>query len=102
MTEDNPFYVGVDVSKAKHARAAGEGGRDGEVRYIGEIEATMGRRWSVACESWRLERKHPRLHFCLYEEGQDGRGVCGIHDLSPDIMTRLVYPSQIHRIYGRC
>lgn len=38
MTEDNVFYVGVDVSKARHAIAIAEGGRNGEVRYFGEIE----------------------------------------------------------------
>jgi transposase len=32
VTEDNVFYVGVDVSKAKHAIAIAEGGRDGKVR----------------------------------------------------------------------
>jgi hypothetical protein len=31
MKEDNAFYVGVDVSKAKHAIAIAEGGRHGEV-----------------------------------------------------------------------
>lgn len=36
MEQDNVFYVGVDVSKAKHAVAIAEGGRGGEVRYFGE------------------------------------------------------------------
>ncbi len=36
MTEENVFYVGVDVSKAKHAIAIAEGGRNGEVRYFGD------------------------------------------------------------------
>jgi hypothetical protein len=40
MTVDSVFYVGVDASKAKHAIAIAEGGRNGEVRYFGEIEAT--------------------------------------------------------------
>jgi transposase len=91
MEENNVFYVGVDVSKAKHAIAIAEGGRNGEVRYFGEIEATP-----AAVERFvrKLEKKHPRLHFCLYEEGQGGTGVsgqhfftssmcCGIHGLSP-------------------
>ncbi|MER8867325.1 transposase [Mesorhizobium sp. M0751] len=71
MTENNVFYVGVDVSKAKHALAAAEGGRDGEVRYFGEIEAT-----TAAVERFvrKLERKHPRLHFC-YEAGPTGYGL---------------------------
>ena len=70
MTEDNVFYVGVDVSKAKHAIAIAEGGRDGEVRYFGEIEATP-----TAVERFvrKLEKKCPRLHFC-YEAGPTGYG----------------------------
>ncbi|MER8710438.1 hypothetical protein NKH49_33985 [Mesorhizobium sp. M1088] len=35
MEQDNIFYVGIDVSKAKHAVAIAEGGRGGEVRYFG-------------------------------------------------------------------
>ena len=65
MKEDSVFYVGVDVSKAKHTIAIAEGGRHGEVRYFGEIEATP-----AAVERFvrKLERKYPRLHFC-YEAG---------------------------------
>ncbi|TGQ28840.1 IS110 family transposase, partial [Mesorhizobium sp. M00.F.Ca.ET.216.01.1.1] len=57
MAEDKDFYVGVDVSKAKHAIAIAEGGREGEVRYFGEIEATP-----AAVERFvrKLERKYPR------------------------------------------
>lgn len=72
MAEDKVFSVGVDVSKAKHAIAIAEGGREGEVRYFGEIEATP-----AAVERFvrKLERKYPRLHFC-YEAGPTGYGLC--------------------------
>ena len=71
MKEDSVFYVGVDVSKAKYAIAIAEGGRHGEVRYFGEIEATP-----AAVERFvrKLEKKHPRLHFC-YEAGPTGYGL---------------------------
>ncbi|TIR15463.1 MAG: IS110 family transposase [Mesorhizobium sp.] len=71
MKQDNVFYVGVDVSKAKHAIAIAEGSREGEVRYFGEIEAT-----DAAVERFvrKLERKHARLHFC-YEAGPTGYGL---------------------------
>ncbi|MGC8535337.1 MAG: IS110 family transposase, partial [Rhizomicrobium sp.] len=70
MKEDTVFYVGVDVSKAKHAIAIAEGGRDAEVRYFGEIEATV-----AAVERFvrQLERKSGHLHFC-YEAGPTGYG----------------------------
>jgi transposase len=71
MKQDSVFYVGVDVSKAKHAIAVAEGGRNGEVRYFGEIEARP-----AAVERFvrKLEKKHPRLHFC-YEAGPTGYGL---------------------------
>ena len=69
--EDHVVYVGVDVAKAKHAIAIAEGGRGGEVRYLGEVEATL-----AAVERFvrKLERKYPRLHFC-YEAGPMGYGL---------------------------
>ena len=71
MREDNVVYVGVDAAKAKHAIAIAEGGRGGEVRYLGEIEATP-----AAVERFvrKLERKYPRLHVC-YEAGPTGYGL---------------------------
>ncbi|MBP1876684.1 transposase [Ensifer adhaerens] len=71
MTEDSVFYVGVDVSKAKHAIAIAESGRNGEVRCFGEIEATP-----AAVERFvrKLESKSRRLHFC-YEAGPTGYGL---------------------------
>jgi transposase len=71
MKQDSVFYVGVDVSKAKHAIAVAESGRNGEVRFFGEIEAKP-----AAVERFvrRLEKKHPRLHFC-YEAGPTGYGL---------------------------
>ena len=52
MREDSVVYVGVEAAKAKHAIAIAEGGQSGEVRYLGEIEATPA---AVA----RFVRKHP-------------------------------------------
>jgi transposase len=40
MDHHSVAYVGFDTSKTKHAVAVAEGGREGEVRYLGEIEAT--------------------------------------------------------------
>lgn len=56
---------------AKHAIALAEGGGNGEVRYFGEIEARP-----AAVERFvrKLEKKHPRLHFC-YEVGPTGYGL---------------------------
>jgi transposase len=71
MEEDSVVYIGVDVSKAKHAIAIAESGRDGEVRYFGEIEATPA---AVERFVGKLERKYRQLHFC-YEAGPTGYGL---------------------------
>jgi len=36
----NEAFIGIDTSKLRNAVAIAEGGRDGEVRYLGEIDAT--------------------------------------------------------------
>ena len=65
------FYIGVDVSKARHALAIAEDGRDAEVRYFGEIETTAA---TVERFVRKLERKSGHLHFC-YEAGPTGYGL---------------------------
>ena len=37
MVDYSEVFIGMDVSKDSHAVAVAEGGRDGEVRYFGEI-----------------------------------------------------------------
>jgi hypothetical protein len=39
MDQYSKIFVGVDVAKARHAVAVAEAGREGEVRYFGEIDA---------------------------------------------------------------
>lgn len=71
MEQYTEVFVGVDVAKARHAVAVAEGGRQGEVRYLGEIGAdTESVRRLVA----KLEKRHARLHFC-YEAGPTGYGL---------------------------
>ena len=43
MGEHNEVFVALDVAKLKNAVALAEGGRNGEVRYLGEIENTLER-----------------------------------------------------------
>ena len=61
MGEDSTIFVGVDASKAKHAVAVAEPGRRGEVRYLGEIEASPE---AVRKLITRLAAKHGKLHVC--------------------------------------
>ena len=71
MEDDSEIFVGFDVAKARHAVAVAEYGRQGEVRFLGEIDADpVSVRRLVA----RLEKRHARLHFC-YEAGPTGYGL---------------------------
>ena len=61
MGEHTEAFVGIDAAKARNAIAVAEGGRGGEVRYLGEVDASEpGMRRLVA----KLAGKHRRLHFC--------------------------------------
>ena len=61
MGEHKEAFVGIDAAKARNAIAVAEGGRGGEVRYLGEVDASEpGRRRIVA----RLAAKYDRVHFC--------------------------------------
>ncbi len=65
VDEHSEIYVGLDVAKARHAVAVADGERQGEVRYLGEIDADSA---SVRRMVARLEKRHRTLHFC-YEDG---------------------------------
>jgi transposase len=71
MTELREAYVGIDVAKLRNAVAIAEDGRDGEIRYVGEVDASPEsmRRLVV-----KLASKYGRLHFC-YEAGPTGYGL---------------------------
>ena len=71
MEEGSTVFVGVDAAKAKHAVALAEPGRQGEVRYLGEIEASPD---AVKKLIPRLAAKHSKLHVC-YEAGPTGYGL---------------------------
>ncbi len=71
MRQNSEIFVGLDVAKARHAVAIAEGGRDGEVRFLGEIDADpIAVRRVVA----RLEKHGAQIHFC-YEAGPTGYGL---------------------------
>jgi len=71
MADCSEVFVGLDTSKLRNAVAIAEGGRNGEVRYLGEIEnAEVATRKLVR----RLAASHQRLTFC-YEAGPTGYGL---------------------------
>lgn len=71
MNDHSEAFVGLDTSKLRNAVAIAEGGRDGEVRFYGEIDNTP----AVTAKLVRkLAAKYERLTFC-YEAGPTGYGT---------------------------
>ncbi len=70
MEEHTQVFVGIDVAKLRNAVAVADAGRDGEVRFLGEVDA--------GDESMRrIIRKiasGKKAHFC-YEAGPTGYGL---------------------------
>jgi transposase len=61
MAEVSAVFVGIDAAKMKHAVAVAEPGRNGEVRYFGEVDASPE---AVRKLLDRLAAKHSKLHVC--------------------------------------
>ena len=64
-------FIGIDVAKLRNAVAIADAGRDGEVRFYGEVDASPDSMRRLAA---RLAGKYQRLHFC-YEAGPTGYGL---------------------------
>ena len=68
MAEVKEAFVGIDVAKLRNAVAVADAGRDGEVRYFGEVDASPDSMRRLAA---KLTAKYDRLTFC-YEAGPTG------------------------------
>ena len=92
MTSGREAFVGIDVGKLRNAVAIAEAGRDGEIRYLGEFDAspTSMRRLMA-----KLASKYDRLDVC-YEAGPTGYGL---HRLITELghTCMVVAPSLIPR-----
>ena len=71
MGKDSEAFVAFDTSKLRHAVAIAEGNRDGEVRYLGEIDTHDA---AVERLVKRIAGKYQRVTFC-YEAGPTGYGL---------------------------
>ncbi|ACA15740.1 transposase IS116/IS110/IS902 family protein [Methylobacterium sp. 4-46] len=95
MGHATEVFVGIDVSKMRNAVAVADGERGGEVRYLGEVDASPE---SMRRLVRRLAGQHERLHFC-YEAGPTGYGL---HRLITELghSCSVVAPSLIPRKPG--
>ena len=71
MGHHTEAYVGIDTSKSCNAIAIADGGRGGEVRYLGELPATEATIRKLVA---KLAAKYRDLTFC-YEAGPTGYGL---------------------------
>jgi transposase len=71
MSNHSEAFVAFDTSKLRNAIAIADGGRAGEVRFLGEIENTEA---ATAKLVRKLSAKYQRLTFC-YEAGPTGYGL---------------------------
>jgi len=71
VRSDGEVFVGLDTSKLKISVALAEEGRNGEVRFLGDIENSPDVVRRIVA---KLSGKYRRLSFC-YEAGPTGRGL---------------------------
>ena len=71
MGKHSEAFVAFDTSKLRNAVTIADGGRSGEVRFLGEIENTGT---ATAKLLRKLAAKYERLTFC-YEAGPTGYGL---------------------------
>jgi transposase len=71
MQQKSKVFVGLDTSKLKISVAVAEDGRQGEVRFLGEIDNTTE---AVRRLVHKLASRHGELLFC-YEAGPTGYGL---------------------------
>ena len=71
MRDDSEVYVGLDTSKLKISVALAAAGRDGEVRFLGDIDSAPE---AVERLVRKLAKRHRRLSFA-YEAGPTGYGL---------------------------
>jgi transposase len=71
MQQNSKVFVGLDTSKLKISVAVAEEGRQGEVRFLGEIDNTPE---AVRRLVSKLASRHSELLFC-YEAGPTGYGL---------------------------
>jgi hypothetical protein len=65
MEHHSEAFVALDTAKLRNAVAIADVGRNGEIRYLGEIDNTEAETRKLVA---KLASKHTRLTFC-YEAG---------------------------------
>ena len=95
MKEYSEAFIGFDTAKKKHAVAIADVGREGEIRYLGEIDSSP---LTIERMIRKLAGRYEKLHFC-YEAGPTGYGLYRqVRGLGHD--CTVVAPSSIPKKSG--
>ena len=95
LGKHSEVFVAFDIAKKKHAVAVAEGGRSGEVRFLGDVENNP---LPIERTIKRLAGRYGRLHVCL-EAGPTGYGLYRqVKALGHDCM--VVAPARIPKRSG--
>ena len=95
MADYREAFVGFDVAKLRNAIAIADAGRESEVRFFGEVDASNESMHRVI---QRIATRFDRVHFC-YEAGTTGYGLYRLIR-SPGHDCTVVAPSLIPRKPG--
>lgn len=71
MGHPTEVFIGIDVAKARNAIAVADGERGGEVRFVGEVDASPDAMKRILL---RIAAKYDVVH-CCYEAGPTGYGL---------------------------
>src|SRR5258708_39053735 len=71
IEDHSEAFVALEPAKLRNAVAIADAGRNGEIRYLGEIDNTEAETRKLVA---KLASKHARLTFC-YEAGPTGYGL---------------------------
>lgn len=98
MGHHSEDFIGSDTSKLRNATAIAEGGRGGEVRYLGEVDASDAATRKLVT---KLAVKYRSLTF-FYEAGPTGYGLYRlIRILGPTARWPLPRLSRRNKAFGR-
>ncbi|CAN7771351.1 hypothetical protein LJR245_007551 [Rhizobium leguminosarum] len=73
MADYREAFVGIDVAKLKNAIAIAESGRNGEIRYVGEVEASDA---SMRRIIQRIAAKFDHVHSATRVRPSSSSEIC--------------------------
>jgi hypothetical protein len=99
MADYSEVFVGIDTSKLRNAVAIAEGGRNGEVRYLGEVENTEAATRKLVKKLAAQHRRvtsPPPLHYhpyCTLQRKSQGGDASRSKHLTKDIRATCEHAS---------